>query len=63
MQPLVSVPSSPQLSHSTAAEAAGGLSEDSAPAAESCSGIETSSLLLHTAGDVRKKEPGRNISL
>ncbi len=61
MQPLVSVPSSPQLSSLTAAEAAGGLSEDSA-AADSCSGIETSSLLLHTAGDLRKKEPGRNIS-
>ncbi len=68
MQPLVSVPSSPQLSSSTAAEAAAGLSEDSA-AAERFSGIEmeaavasscTSSLLLHTAGDLRKKEPGRN---
>ncbi len=72
VQPLVSVPSSPQLSRSTAAEAAAGLSEDSAAAAERCSGIEmeaavdsscTSSLLLHhTAGDLRKKEPGRNIS-
>jgi hypothetical protein len=69
VQPLVSVPSSPQLSSSTAAEAAF-LSEDSA-AAERCSGIEmeaavasscTSSLLLHTAGELRKKEPGRNIS-
>jgi hypothetical protein len=73
VQPLVSVPSSPQLSHTTAAEAAGGLSEDSAAAAERCSGIEmeeaavtsscTSSLLLHTAGDLRKKEPGSNISV
>jgi hypothetical protein len=71
VQPLVSVPSSPQLSHSTAAEAAAGLSEDSA-AAERCSGIEmeaavasscTSSLLLHTAGELRKKEPGSNISV
>ncbi len=72
MQPLVSVPSSPQLSSSTAAEAAGGLSEDSAAAADRCSGIGmeaavasscTSSLLLHTAGEVRKKEPGSNISV
>ncbi len=74
MQPLVSVPSSPQLSHTTAAEAAAGLSEDSAASADRCSGIGmeaaissscTSSLLLHTAGDLRKKEPGRgsNISV
>jgi hypothetical protein len=74
VQPLVSVPSSPQLSHTTAAEAAGGLSEDSAAAADRCSGIGmeaavvasscTSSLLLHhTASDLRKKEPGRNISV
>jgi hypothetical protein len=71
VQPLVSVPSSPQLSSSIAAEAAAGLSEDPA-AAERCSGIGmeaaaasscTSSLLLHTAGALRKKEPGRNISI